>query len=279
MQALFDLTGQSAVVVGASSGIGAGLAKMLALAGANVAILARRLERLKSLAAELQERCHVKCLALRCDVADEEQIMRAVEGIITHFGTVHILVNNAAVQKMARAIFQTSAMFDEVMDINIKGLFLMTREIGKHMIANRYGRVINISSIGSVRAAFYPLAPYYASKAAVDGLTRALAVEWGEYNITVNAVLPGLIETEMSKSMGIPNGATPERMELARRKGEALMKIICPLRRMGQVSDFTGIILLLASPASGYITGQTIAVDGGLTIGFNREVLERVQPE
>ncbi len=261
---LFDLKGQTAVIFGASSGIGARAAETLARAGASLFLGARRTDRLMALKGKIEAESGVACEVARCDVAEEGDIVELVEAARRRFGRIDISIQNAGLDIMKRTLAQTTDLYEQVVDVNLRGTFICCREVGRVMIERRYGRLINVASINAIRGGRYPLSPYSASKAGVCGLSRALAREWGRDGITVNALLPGLIETEMS--MRISHGATPEQIEKARQKGEEYMRESCPVGRMGQPEDFDGVILLLASPCSAYITGQEIVVDGGLTI-------------
>jgi NAD(P)-dependent dehydrogenase (short-subunit alcohol dehydrogenase family) len=260
----FDLTGQVAVVYGASSGIGARFAAVLAAAGATVIAAARRRDRLDALSREITARGNGVCEAASCDMADPSAVADVIDMALRRYGRLDIAVQCAGVDVMKKALQQTLDDFDHVMDVNLRGAFVACQAAASAMLPRRYGRIVNVSSVNALRAGLFPLAPYSASKAGLCGLTRALAREWAPYGITVNSILPGFVETEMS--LRSAHGATPEQIEQARRKGAEITAQVCPLGRMGQPEDMDTALLFLTSPASAYVTGQDIAVDGGLTI-------------
>ena len=196
MTDLFDLTGKTALITGASSGLGAQFARALAGQGANVAIAARRVERLEQLKTEI-EALGVKCLAVRCDVSDEESILGCVEKVKNEFGKIDILCNNAGIDIFNDLFTYTTEMWDKTMDTNIKGMFIMSREVGKIMSEQGSGRIINTASIGGRFASEGNIA-YYASKGAVINFTRGLAADMAPYNVTVNAIAPGVFDTELT---------------------------------------------------------------------------------
>ncbi len=251
MKNLFDLTGRYALVTGASSGIGRQFAKALAEQGANVAVAARRMERLETLKTEIQA-MGVKCLPVRCDVSNEQSILDCVETVKAEFGRIDILVNNAGIDIFNDLFTYTTEMWDKTMDTNIKGMFIMSREVGKLMREQMSGRIINTASIGGRFASEGNIA-YYASKGAVINFTRGLAADMAPYNVTVNAIAPGVFDTELThESLSSPLGQG----SLAR----------LPLKRFGKDGDMDGILIYFASDASAYCTGQTIYIDGGLTM-------------
>lgn len=250
---LFDLKGRVAVVSGASSGLGKRFAEVLANHGADVAILARRLDKLKENAA-LIEAAGGRCLPLQCDVTNEANVAGAVKQIIAHFGKIDILVNNAGIALGTKAEETTGADFCKVMDVNTNAIFYLCREAGKNMIANKYGRIINISSMyGLVGNKFMPALSYHASKGAIVNFTRGLAAEWAKYNITVNSIGPGFFHSEMTDKL---------------MQEEAFLKFVqssCCLERCGNPDELDTALMFLAANGSGYITGQTVYVDGGWT--------------
>ncbi len=252
MSKRFDLSGKVALVTGASSGLGVHFARTLAEAGASVAIAARRADRLASLQAELQQG-GAKALAVDLDVQSAESIAAAFDKVEAALGPVDILVNNAGISIVKPALDMPEADWDSVVDTNLRGAWLMTQTAGKRWVAaKRPGSIVNIASILGLRT-IGQVAPYNASKAGLIHLTRALAMEWARYQIRVNAICPGYIETEM-------NGAfwkTPG--------GQRLIDRI-PQRRIGQPEHLDGALLLLASEAGAFMTGSIITVDGGHTV-------------
>ena len=253
MSKLFDLTSKVAVIVGASSGIGVQVAKALANEGANVAILARRYDKLKEVAKEI-ETLGVKALPVKCDVTSEEEVKNAVNSIIKEYGKIDILFNNAGVASMADVDSLDENEWNRVMDTNVKGIFLMTKYVVPYMKNNHYGKIINTSSVmSSVAAKAAPLHAYEASKSAVLGLTRGMASSWAQYGITVNAICPGLFKTEMTENTLF------EESFLMR------YNAVCPASRPGKEGELNGAVIYFASDASNYTTGQALFVDGGWT--------------
>lgn len=251
---IFSLDNKVAVVTGASSGLGVQMAHALARKGAKVAILARRLEKLKKVAADLKSQHQTEVLSLECDVTQEEQIKSAVDQLMDKWGRVDILVNNAGVGGMGAAAEMSLSDWQQVVDVNLSGVYLCSKLFGQIMIEQKYGKIINIASIfGRVGNTAFPVAAYHATKGAVVNLTRALAAEWALHNITVNAIGPGFFESEMTATI--------------KDNQEANQFIVgnTPLGRWGRTGELDGALLLLASDASSYITGQTVYVDGGWT--------------
>jgi len=245
----FDLSGEVALVTGASSGIGRHLAELLAAAGAKVALAARRVDRLAELAREI-EAAGGKSLPIACDVTRSDSVAAAVAATETGLGPLTILVNNAGVV-VSKALFEhTEADWDYVVDTNLKGAWLAAREFAHHLVGlKRPGRIINISSVlGSRTIGRVPA--YCAAKAGLTHLTHVLAMELARYGILVNALAPGYVETDFNRAF------------FQTEAGKALISRI-PLKRLGQTEDLDGALLFLASPASAYVTGAVIAVDGG----------------
>ncbi len=252
MSKRFDLSGKVALVTGASSGLGVHFARTLAAAGASVAIAARRADRLASLQAELQEG-GAKALAVDLDVQSAESIAAAFDKVEATLGPVDILVNNAGISIVKPALDMPEADWDSVVDTNLRGAWLMTQTAGKRWVASkRTGSIVNIASILGLRT-IGQVAPYNASKAGLIHLTRALAMEWARYQIRVNAICPGYIETEMNGDFWKTPG------------GQRLIDRI-PQRRIGQPEHLDGALLLLASEAGAFMTGSIITVDGGHTV-------------
>lgn len=254
---LFDLTGKVAVVTGASSGLGADAARAYAEYGADVALLARRLDRLESLAAEI-EKTGRRALAVACDVSDEESVKAAVKQVIDHFGKADILLNDAGVAVPGTVEEIEAGDWDRAMAINVKGMYLMCKYIVPHMRKQKYGKIVNIASINAVIGDKNPQLArhvYNASKAAVRGLTTGMAASYGLDNITVNSIGPGLFESEMTENTLF--------------KHEDFMKLynmLSPAGRPGHKGELNGTIVYFSSDASSYVTGQHIIVDGGTSI-------------
>jgi NAD(P)-dependent dehydrogenase (short-subunit alcohol dehydrogenase family) len=244
-----DLSGEAALVTGASGGLGAHFARLLARHGARVALAARRRDRLEALAGEIAA-AGGRALAVECDVTRAESCAAAVAAAASELGPITILVNNSGVVVTRKLAEHSEEEWDAVLDTNLKGAFLMAREVARQLTAlGRTGRIVNIASIIGLRAAA-ALASYAASKAGLIHLTRVLALELGRSGITVNALAPGYIETDINRDY------------LASPAGQALAKRI-PLGRIGQPADLDGALLLLASQAGAYINGAIIPVDGG----------------
>lgn len=250
MKNYFDLTGKVALVTGASSGLGYAFAKALAEQGAKVAALARRTDRLEGLKKEIAE-MGGECLSVTCDVMKEEMVISSVQQVVAHFGKIDILINNAGAIKVTPTVALSLDDWQNVVDISMTGYFLMARECGKHMIAQKYGRIINICSMfGLIAGHHMPNLVYNTTRGALPNFTRSLAQEWADYGIIVNTIAPGMFPTEM---MVVDEGTN------------ALLQTRCPIGRAGKVDELLGQLLLFASDASSYTTGQTIAIDGGWT--------------
>ena len=253
MSSLFDISGKVAIVTGASSGLGRQFALALAREGANVAILARRVEKLEKVKEEVEE-LGVECISVKCDVVDNESIKNAVNEVVEHFGRIDILVNNAGVGTGAPAELQEDSVWNMTINTNLNGVYFVAREVGKVMIKQNYGKIINIGSIHStVCMNGSPISAYCASKGGVAMLTKALACEWAKHNITVNAIGPAYFESEMTDQ--VIN--TPE-------FAQAVMAY-CPMGRVGKPGELDGAVVYFASDASSYTTGQLLTVDGGWT--------------
>ncbi len=247
--AIFNLAGKCALITGASSGLGRHFALTLARAGATVALAARRLEVLEELAREIVE-AGGQAVAVPLDVTDSVSVQQALQACDARFGGVDILVNNSGTASGVSVLEQTEADWDRVLDTNLKGCFLVASEAARRMrAADRPGSIINIASILGLRQSSQ-VAAYSASKAGLIQLTKAMALELARYNIRVNAIAPGYIDTDMTRGYM----ATPA--------GEAMLKRI-PQRRLGRLDDLDGVLLLLASDASSYMTGSVLVVDGG----------------
>ena len=245
----FGIAGQVALVTGASSGIGRHFAALLAAAGAKVALAARRVDRLAELAGEI-EAAGGTSLPITCDVTRSDDVAAAVATAEKELGPLNLLINNAGVVVSKPLFEHTEADWDHVVDTNLKGAWLMAREFAQHLVGlKRPGRIINISSVlGSRTIGRVPA--YCAAKAGLTHLTQVLAMELARYGILVNALAPGYVETDFNRAF------------FQTETGKALIARI-PLKRLGQTEDLDGALLFLASPASAYVTGAVLSVDGG----------------
>lgn len=252
-----DLSGRVALVTGASSGLGAQFAKVLARAGAAVVLAARRTDKLKALRAQIEgEGGSARVIAL--DVTDLHSIRAAVAHAETEVGSIDILVNNSGVSTTQKIQDVTEDDWDFVMDTNLKGAFFVAQEVGKRMLARARGaapgsftggRIINVASMAGLRA-LPQIGIYSVSKAAVIHMTRAMALEWGRFGINVNALCPGYIDTELNHH------------HWATEQGQKLIQML-PRKRVGKPSDLDGLIVLLASGQSHFVNGAVIAADDG----------------
>lgn len=254
---LFDLTGRVALVTGASSGLGADAALAYAQHGADVALFARRKEKLQETAKKI-EALGRKALVVPCDVTDEEQVKLGVASVIDAFGRIDILLNNAGVATAGSVEELSVEDWDFTMNINVKAIFLMSKYVIPHMREKEYGRIVNTGSINALLATKNPAQArhvYNTSKAAVHGLTRGMAASYGQFNITVNSINPALFESEMTEDTLF---AIPGYVELYSK--------MVPVARPGRQGELNSTIIYLSSENSGYVTGQNIYVDGGLQI-------------
>lgn len=243
------LKGKTAVVTGASRGIGAAIAKKLASEGADVAVLyCGNEEKAKAVCSEITEKYGTKCKYCRCDVSDFEACKETVSAILADFGGIDILVNNAGITRDGLLITMEEADFDAVLDTNLKGCFNMIRACGRNFIKRKYGKIINISSVSGIEG-IAGQANYAAAKAGVIALTKVTAREFAAKNVCCNAIAPGFIRTDMTKDM----------------EEDPRLSAI-PLRRMGEAEEVANLAAFLASPAADYITGEVIKIDGGLTM-------------
>ncbi|RME72447.1 MAG: 3-oxoacyl-[acyl-carrier-protein] reductase [Planctomycetota bacterium] len=246
-----DLSGRVALVTGASRGIGAEVAHRLAQAGAHVALVARSIERLKALAAEIEQRHGVRALALETDVRSDEQVQATVASVLEQLGGLHVLVNNAGITRDALLLRTTSEAWQEVLDVNLGGAYRFTRAALRPMVRQRHGRVIAISSVVGLRGNAGQ-SNYAASKAGLIGFCKSVAREVGARGVTVNVVAPGLIETDMAAA-------------LDERQRSAFLDHVA-LGRIGTAGDVADAVLFLASDLAGYVTGEVLRVDGGFAM-------------
>jgi NAD(P)-dependent dehydrogenase (short-subunit alcohol dehydrogenase family) len=245
----FSLAGRAAIVTGASAGLGQHFAAVLARAGAAVALLARRERELAEVAAEIGA-FGGSAVAIACDVADYAGVRRAVAEAEGRIGPIDILVNNAGIAVSKPLLEHDEADWDRVLDTNLKGAWLMSREAASLWLGTRRaGRIVNIASLLALRT-IRNVPSYAAAKAGLVHLTHTLAMELGRFNITVNAIAPGYFATDMNRAF------------LASDVGQALVRRI-PMGRSGQPADLDGALLLLCSDAGAYITGAVLPVDGG----------------
>jgi len=256
MEDFLNLSGKTAIVTGASSGIGRATAEVLAEVGANVTLAARRIEKLKELALEI-EKMGQKALPVKMDVTKKEEIENMVKETLKKFGKIDILVNNAGIAVFKPFLELSEEDWDQTLDVNLKGQFLVAQAVAKEMVKQKSGKIINIASIasGQVGIGFSNIVHYCASKGGVVAFTEALAVELAPYNIKVNAVAPGIIESEMTGEI------------IANQKMlEGFLSRI-PLKRIGKPEEVGYLIAFLASDKSDYCTGATFYIDGGWLAG------------
>ena len=255
MKNYFDLTGQVAVVTGCSTGLGIQMAKALANQGANIVALARRQNLIDEVAADIEKTYGVKAIGVACDITDTDQVDKAIDTILEKFGRIDILINNAGTGGVTPAEDVPDEMFANEMNIDLFGTFKVARAAAKKaMIPAGYGRIINIASMyGMVGNKIAGSAPYHAAKGGVVNLTRALAAEWGSKGITVNSICPGYFYTPLTK----------ETLDSDFFQQNA--KTMIPLERYGNEGELDTAALFLASPASSYVTGAIVPVDGGYT--------------
>jgi len=252
-----DLASRTAVVIGGTSGIGLSIARGLAQAGASVIATGRRANLVEAATAEIRK-IGGKSLAVPCDVTDTASLEALLKAAASEFGGVDILVNSAGVTKRAPTLDVPLSDWNYIFETNLSGTLRACQIFGRHMIGRKYGRIINIASIGSALA-LYEVAAYCASKAAVAALTKSLAIEWARHGVCVNAILPGVFRTDLNAHLlnGTPRGE------------EFLLRT--PMGRFGQLEELAGAAVFLASEAASFVTGHLLAVDGGiLASGVNQ---------
>lgn len=248
-----DLSSRTAVVVGGTSGIGLTIAKGLAEAGANVVPTGRRLERAQATARDI-EAMGCASFATACDVGDRTSLERLLDTTCAAFGKVDILVNSAGITQRMPALDVTEGEWNRILETNLNGTLRCCQVFGRHMIDRQYGRIINIASLASF-IAFFEVAAYAASKAAVASLTTSLAIEWARYGVCVNALVPGFFRTDLNSALldGTPRGK------------EILLRT--PMGRFGKLEELKGAAVFLASEAASFVTGHLLVVDGGFLAG------------
>jgi NAD(P)-dependent dehydrogenase (short-subunit alcohol dehydrogenase family) len=253
---LFDLTGQVAIVTGTSRGLGQYFAQALARAGADLVLTSRKRETLAPFEAEINALGR-RAVSLELDVRDQKSIEQMAADAEAAFGQIHILVNNAGCNVRKPALEVTWEDWNQVLETNLRGTFFVAQAVARRMIAKGYGRIVNIGSVTSVFG-YAGLAPYGASRGGVRQLTMSLADDWGKHGVTVNCLAPGWFKTEQNKVLY-------ENAEWV----EYLTDRI-PAKRPGQPHDLDGAVVFLASEASRYVNGQTLLVDGGISVGSMR---------
>lgn len=252
----FNLTGKVAVVTGGASGIGLGVSTGLAEAGATTVLCARRERLCREAAFEIADKTGSPSLGLRCDVTDPSENKAMIAQVIGRFERIDILVNCAGVSGSQKMIMEMEdSEWDHVLDVNLKSIFMLTREVVRTMVdRGGGGKIINVGSIAGIFAA-PRMSAYCSSKAALSQLTRVMSLEWARHNIQANAIVPGYFETPMNKDFFMSD------------TGQKIIRDNIPARRIGQKEDIKGLAILLASPASDFMTGATVLIDGGHTVG------------
>jgi NAD(P)-dependent dehydrogenase (short-subunit alcohol dehydrogenase family) len=251
---LFDLTGQLAIVTGGATGIGVQMAYALGEAGANLVIAARKIDRCIEVAKKMQDELGIKVLPARVDVRKPQEIDALYDVVMKEFGKVDILVNNSGATWGAPSLEYPLDGWQKVIDTNLTGSWLMALKAGQVMVKQNYGRIINISSTAGLFGSppeILDTVSYHASKAAIIGLTKDLAVKWARYSITVNSIAPGFFPSKMTN-------------ETLEKVGDKILDTI-PLKRFGGEDELKAAILFLSSPGASYCTGVVLPVDGGMS--------------
>lgn len=258
---LFDLQGQVAIVTGASRGLGKHMARVLADAGADLVITSRHPETLTTIEADIKASGR-RALSLELDVRNLESIQRMAKAAEEFYGQFDILVNNAGCNARKPALDVTWDDWNLVLDTNLRGSFFVAQEVARRMVQRRYGRIINIGSVTSV-AGYAGLGPYGASRGGIKQLTMSLADDWGKHGITVNCLAPGWFCTDQNRMLY---------------ENKEWVDYLCdriPVKRPGEVRDLDGALVFLASESSRYVTGQTLLVDGGISTGATKALVEK----
>jgi gluconate 5-dehydrogenase len=258
---LFDLSGQVAIVTGASRGLGQHMARALAKAGADLVITSRDLNRVAGFEAEIKATGR-RALSLELDVRNLQSIKSTVAAAEQFYGRLDILVNNAGCNVRKPALDVTWEDWNLILDTNLRGGFFVAQEVARRMVRRRYGRIINIGSVTSV-AGYASLGPYGASRGGIRQLTMSLADDWGKHGITVNCLAPGWFCTEQNKVLY---------------ENKEWVEYLCdriPVKRPGELRDLDAAVVFLAAESSRYVTGQTLLVDGGISVGATKALVER----
>jgi NAD(P)-dependent dehydrogenase (short-subunit alcohol dehydrogenase family) len=252
-----DLSGRVAVVIGGTSGIGRAIAHGMAEAGADVVCTSRRQEQVETAAAEIEDKGR-RTLRIASDVSDKASLENVLNECVAAFGKVDILVNSAGRTKREPTLDLDEETWNAILETNLTGTLRSCQVFGRHMIANRYGRIINIASL-STFVSLFEVAAYSASKAAVASLTKSLAIEWARNGVNVNAIAPGVFRTALNEKL----------LDESERGREFLTRT--PMGRFGSVDELAGAAIFLASEAASYVTGEVLVVDGGfLASGVNQ---------
>jgi NAD(P)-dependent dehydrogenase (short-subunit alcohol dehydrogenase family) len=262
-EGLFDLGGRVALVTGTSRGLGQYMARALAKAGADLVLTSRDVDRLSPFETEIKALGR-RTFSAELDVRSQESIEKMVAAAEAAFGHLDILVNNAGCNVRKPALDVTWEDWNLILETNLRGSFFVAQAVARGMIARRYGRIINIGSVTTV-AGYAGLAPYGASRGGVKQLTMSLADDWGKYGVTVNCLAPGWFRTEQNKVLY---------------ENREWVEYLCdriPLKRPGQPQDLDAAVVFLAAESSRYITGQTLLVDGGISTGAMRALVESLK--
>ena len=249
----FDLTGRVAVVTGGGAGIGRGISEGLAEAGADVVIGSRNVDHCREACGDISRKTGARTMALALDVRDRRSIEAFVAATVQAFDRIDILVNNAGVIREKPILELQDEDWDLMLDTNLKGVFALSKRVAELMIARKSGgKIVNVASVAGL-VAWPRMAAYCASKGGCIQLTKVMALEWAKYDIQANAILPGYFRTSMSEEF------------LASEAGAAMIRSTIPLRRVAEIEEIKGLAILLASPASGFMTGACFTIDGGQT--------------
>ncbi len=250
---MFELKGKVALITGSTKGLGYDMAKAVAAQGADVVIVSRHMDECEKVAGELGKEYGVTAYPHVCDVSKTESVQTLVADVVAKFGRIDILVNNAGIAITKKIQFITDEEWDKVLDVNLKGVFIVSREVGNQMIKQNSGSIVNVASEAGLKAE-NGIMPYCASKAGVIQMTRCCAYEWARYNIRVNAVAPAYVETDINKDV------------IHNEKFSAGILGRTPMRRFGVPKEVAAAVVFLASDEASYITGETVVIDGGMNV-------------